>query len=160
MTRPPLFPDQSAAGIAVDPRTLERVIPESKRLDGSYVALYTSCNPGLIISHQMISSVNSSSVCASSSKSGLDSHHRKMYLVFVDRASRRWMPLHFPRATYSAGSHLLLPHSLKLKQLRHRPIRTRKSAPMHELRKLRRRQQPSKITGMMRKKRKVKRQPM
>ncbi|OJA16972.1 hypothetical protein AZE42_00591 [Rhizopogon vesiculosus] len=35
MARPPLFPDQSAAGIAVDPRTLERVIPESKRLDGS-----------------------------------------------------------------------------------------------------------------------------
>ncbi|KAG1753963.1 uncharacterized protein EDB91DRAFT_1242922 [Suillus paluster] len=35
MSRPPLFPDQSAAGIAVDPRTLERVIPESKRLDGT-----------------------------------------------------------------------------------------------------------------------------
>jgi len=35
MARPPLFPDQSAAGIAVDPRTLERVIPESKRPDGS-----------------------------------------------------------------------------------------------------------------------------
>lgn len=35
MARPPLFPDQSAAGIAVDPRTLERVIPESKRLDGT-----------------------------------------------------------------------------------------------------------------------------
>ena len=38
MARPPLFPDQSAAGIAVDPRTLERVIPESKRADGTYVA--------------------------------------------------------------------------------------------------------------------------
>lgn len=35
MARPPLFPDQSAAGIAVDPRTLERVIPESKRSDGT-----------------------------------------------------------------------------------------------------------------------------
>lgn len=35
MARPPLFPDQSAAGISVDPRTLERVIPESKRSDGT-----------------------------------------------------------------------------------------------------------------------------
>ncbi|KAG9317541.1 hypothetical protein JVU11DRAFT_1747 [Chiua virens] len=35
MSRPPLFPQQSAAGIAVDPGTLERVIPESKRPDGS-----------------------------------------------------------------------------------------------------------------------------
>ncbi|KAH7908510.1 hypothetical protein BJ138DRAFT_351648 [Hygrophoropsis aurantiaca] len=35
MSRPPVFPDQSASGIAVDPRTLERVIPESKRPDGS-----------------------------------------------------------------------------------------------------------------------------
>ncbi|KAF8558903.1 hypothetical protein OG21DRAFT_1432675 [Imleria badia] len=35
MSKPPLFPQQSAAGIAVDPRTLERVIPESKRPDGS-----------------------------------------------------------------------------------------------------------------------------
>ncbi|KAG1874508.1 hypothetical protein DFJ58DRAFT_721516 [Suillus subalutaceus] len=35
MARPPLFPDQSAAGIAIDPRTLERVIPESKRSDGT-----------------------------------------------------------------------------------------------------------------------------
>ncbi|KDQ64837.1 hypothetical protein JAAARDRAFT_28478 [Jaapia argillacea MUCL 33604] len=31
----PLFPEKSLAGIAVDPRTLERVIPESKRPDGS-----------------------------------------------------------------------------------------------------------------------------
>lgn len=38
MSRPPVIPQQSAAGIAVDPRTLERVIPESKRLDGSCVA--------------------------------------------------------------------------------------------------------------------------
>ncbi|KAG6378802.1 hypothetical protein JVT61DRAFT_13079 [Boletus reticuloceps] len=35
MSRPPLFPQQSASGIAVDPRTFERVIPESRRLDGS-----------------------------------------------------------------------------------------------------------------------------
>ncbi|KAF9247232.1 hypothetical protein BU15DRAFT_11050, partial [Melanogaster broomeanus] len=35
MSRPPLFPQQTASGIAVDPRTLERVIPESKRSDGS-----------------------------------------------------------------------------------------------------------------------------
>ncbi|KAI0320230.1 hypothetical protein OF83DRAFT_1275283 [Amylostereum chailletii] len=32
---PKLNPDKSAAGIAVDPRTLDRVIPESKRSDGS-----------------------------------------------------------------------------------------------------------------------------
>ncbi|KAG6337369.1 hypothetical protein ID866_1742 [Astraeus odoratus] len=35
MSRPPLFPDQTASGIAVDPRTLERVVPESRRADGS-----------------------------------------------------------------------------------------------------------------------------
>ncbi|KAI9574596.1 hypothetical protein HD554DRAFT_1990029, partial [Boletus coccyginus] len=35
MSRPPLFPQQSASGIALDPRTLERVIPESKRPDGT-----------------------------------------------------------------------------------------------------------------------------
>ncbi|KAH7930121.1 hypothetical protein BV22DRAFT_1028854 [Leucogyrophana mollusca] len=35
MSRPPVFPEQTASGIAVDPRTLERVIPESKRADGS-----------------------------------------------------------------------------------------------------------------------------
>ncbi|VDC06907.1 unnamed protein product [Peniophora sp. CBMAI 1063] len=32
---PPLDPNKTAAGIAVDPRTLDRVIPESKRADGS-----------------------------------------------------------------------------------------------------------------------------
>jgi len=35
MSKPDLFPKQSVAGIAVDPRTLERVIPESRRADGS-----------------------------------------------------------------------------------------------------------------------------
>ncbi|KAK0490956.1 hypothetical protein IW261DRAFT_1556121 [Armillaria novae-zelandiae] len=35
MSRPPLNPDQTAAGIAVDPQTLERVIPESRRPDGT-----------------------------------------------------------------------------------------------------------------------------
>ncbi|KAI0049605.1 hypothetical protein FA95DRAFT_1469726, partial [Auriscalpium vulgare] len=35
MSKPPLFPEQSTAGIAVDPRTLDRVIPESRRPDGS-----------------------------------------------------------------------------------------------------------------------------
>ncbi|THH14987.1 hypothetical protein EW146_g5428 [Bondarzewia mesenterica] len=35
MSKPALFPDQTAAGIAVDPRTLERVIPESRRPDGT-----------------------------------------------------------------------------------------------------------------------------
>ncbi|KIM68599.1 hypothetical protein SCLCIDRAFT_71536, partial [Scleroderma citrinum Foug A] len=35
MSRPPVFPEQSASGIAVDPRTLERVVPESRRADGT-----------------------------------------------------------------------------------------------------------------------------
>jgi partner of Y14 and mago len=37
MSKPPLFPEQSASGIAIDPRTLDRVIPESRRADGTYV---------------------------------------------------------------------------------------------------------------------------
>lgn len=37
MSKPAIIPDTSVAGIAVDPRTLERVIPESRRPDGSYV---------------------------------------------------------------------------------------------------------------------------
>ena len=35
MSKPDIVPKTSAAGIAVDPKTLERVIPESKRPDGS-----------------------------------------------------------------------------------------------------------------------------
>ncbi|KAI0334783.1 hypothetical protein GY45DRAFT_1317820 [Cubamyces sp. BRFM 1775] len=35
MSKPPIIPETSAAGIAVDPRTLERVIPESRRPDGT-----------------------------------------------------------------------------------------------------------------------------
>jgi len=35
MSRPPLFPDKTASGIAVDPRTLDRVVPESRRPDGT-----------------------------------------------------------------------------------------------------------------------------
>jgi partner of Y14 and mago protein len=35
MSKPPVIPEKSLAGIAVDPRTLERVIPESKRSDGT-----------------------------------------------------------------------------------------------------------------------------
>ncbi|KAJ3741214.1 hypothetical protein DFH05DRAFT_1505096 [Lentinula detonsa] len=34
MSLPPIDPTTSASGIAVDPQTLERVIPESRRLDG------------------------------------------------------------------------------------------------------------------------------
>jgi len=34
-TLPPLDPERSTAGIAVDPRTLERVVPRTKRSDGS-----------------------------------------------------------------------------------------------------------------------------
>ncbi|KAF9058103.1 hypothetical protein BJ165DRAFT_1398248 [Panaeolus papilionaceus] len=35
MSRPPINPDKSLAGIAVDPQTLQRVVPESRRADGS-----------------------------------------------------------------------------------------------------------------------------
>jgi len=35
MSKPPLYPESTPSGIAVDPKTLERVIPESKRPDGS-----------------------------------------------------------------------------------------------------------------------------
>ncbi|KAG6820101.1 hypothetical protein H0H93_005413 [Arthromyces matolae] len=35
MSRPPLNPEQTPSGIAVDPQTLERVVPESKRPDGT-----------------------------------------------------------------------------------------------------------------------------
>lgn len=38
MSKPALYPDTTPSGIAVDPSTLERVIPESKRSDGTYVA--------------------------------------------------------------------------------------------------------------------------
>ncbi|KAJ7129759.1 hypothetical protein C8R44DRAFT_777593 [Mycena epipterygia] len=35
MSLPPINPDKTVAGIALDPQTLERVIPESKRPDGT-----------------------------------------------------------------------------------------------------------------------------
>jgi len=35
MSLPPLNPQQTVSGIAVDPRTLERVVPTSRRADGS-----------------------------------------------------------------------------------------------------------------------------
>ncbi|TFK75980.1 hypothetical protein BDN72DRAFT_831416 [Pluteus cervinus] len=35
MSRPPINPDKTLSGIALDPQTLQRVIPESKRPDGS-----------------------------------------------------------------------------------------------------------------------------
>lgn len=46
MSLPPIDQEKTAAGIAVDPRTLERVVPESKRADGTYVVC--SWKPGLI----------------------------------------------------------------------------------------------------------------
>jgi partner of Y14 and mago protein len=36
MSYPPINPEKSLAGIAVDPLTLERVVPESRRPDGRY----------------------------------------------------------------------------------------------------------------------------
>ena len=38
MSKPDLEPKRTLAGITVDPKTLERVIPESRRADGSYVS--------------------------------------------------------------------------------------------------------------------------
>ncbi|CAE7093105.1 unnamed protein product [Rhizoctonia solani] len=35
MSLPPLNPDQTPSGIALDPRTLERVVPSTRRADGS-----------------------------------------------------------------------------------------------------------------------------
>jgi len=35
MSRPPIDPKKSTAGIAVDPQTLDRVVPESRRPDGT-----------------------------------------------------------------------------------------------------------------------------
>ncbi|KAK7061660.1 hypothetical protein R3P38DRAFT_3166641 [Favolaschia claudopus] len=35
MSLPPINPDKTASGIALDPQTLERVIPESRRPDGT-----------------------------------------------------------------------------------------------------------------------------
>ncbi|KAJ6509885.1 hypothetical protein C8R47DRAFT_1095724 [Mycena vitilis] len=35
MSLPPIDPDKTVAGIALDPQTLERVIPESRRPDGT-----------------------------------------------------------------------------------------------------------------------------
>lgn len=39
MSLPPLNPSSTAAGIQLDPHTLERIIPESKRPDGTQVSL-------------------------------------------------------------------------------------------------------------------------
>lgn len=35
MSKPAIVPETTASGIAIDPRTLERIIPESRRPDGS-----------------------------------------------------------------------------------------------------------------------------
>ena len=39
MSKPALYPETTPSGIALDPGTLERVIPESRRPDGSCVSL-------------------------------------------------------------------------------------------------------------------------
>lgn len=40
MSKPPLFPQKTASGIAIDPRSLDRVVPESRRADGSYATYH------------------------------------------------------------------------------------------------------------------------
>lgn len=37
MSKPDIVPKTTVSGISVDPRTLERVIPQSRRQDGTYV---------------------------------------------------------------------------------------------------------------------------
>jgi partner of Y14 and mago len=37
MTLPPLNPETTTAGIAVDPKTLDRVVPATRRSDGTLV---------------------------------------------------------------------------------------------------------------------------
>ena len=48
MSKPDIIPQTTVSGIAVDPRTLERVIPESRRPDGTYVPTndYPTFPPG------------------------------------------------------------------------------------------------------------------
>lgn len=53
MSRPPINPDQTAAGIALDPQTLDRVIPESRRPDGTYVTIWISLIPPLSSGHSL-----------------------------------------------------------------------------------------------------------
>lgn len=47
MSHPPIDPKKSAAGIALDPITLDRVIPESRRPDGTYVFSH-SASPSVV----------------------------------------------------------------------------------------------------------------
>lgn len=39
MSKPDIIPKVTVSGITVDPRTLDRVIPESRRPDGTYVGV-------------------------------------------------------------------------------------------------------------------------
>jgi partner of Y14 and mago len=48
-TTPPLFPEQTTSGIAVDPRTLNRVVPESRRPDGRCVHGTLALHPHLML---------------------------------------------------------------------------------------------------------------
>lgn len=73
MSKPAIVPETTVAGISVDPRTLERVIPESRRPDGSYVCrtlihvhtLVLTSPPPFIFSNRT-SHVYTRRVCSSS----------------------------------------------------------------------------------------------
>lgn len=53
MTTPSPIPEKSTSGISVDPRTLNRVVPESRRPDGRYVYNTAQFFPCLIVFHSV-----------------------------------------------------------------------------------------------------------
>ena len=138
MSRPPVFPEQSASGIAVDPRTLDRVVPESRRADGSWVSPRSvSC------------STHAPAGSERSSKFGRGSLPRRMSRAFAGRGRSRWTPLRFQRATYWAGSH-------PRRRRRQSPRRVRALRPQTRMRsdapteRRKRPRSPSKTTGRTR----------
>lgn len=52
-TTPPPIAEKSTSGIAVDPRTLNRVVPESRRPDGRYVHDPLAFRPHLMLFHSI-----------------------------------------------------------------------------------------------------------
>lgn len=107
MSKPPLFPQQSASGIAIDPRTLDRVIPESRRADGSY-ATFLSPFIGTLIDYYANPHTPCPILlaCAKSAKFARDLRPRKTLRYFVVPANRQWMRAHCQKATFLDGPRL------------------------------------------------------
>lgn len=96
MSRPPINPEKSNAGIITDPHTLQRVIPESKRPDGSYVR-HLLLFPNLIFL-----------VPANSTKSARDMFLKKMPSSSGAPDSLRWTLMPSQRAISLDGFRPLL----------------------------------------------------